>query len=145
MCDIGSYHTRLTPRAIRAHITHFFTYHTHPLCDIHYYSKFIKILCWKLPNAFYWKMWKHRTGQILHNLYVAWHCLTSETDLIAYQWNLCYAIFPIFLFLFKNWTQNFLSIRRTAFWRFIWFLDSSYTWGFWSFEIILLEAGSHYQ
>ena len=37
VCDMGSYHTRLTPRAIRAHITHFFTYHTRPSCDIHYY------------------------------------------------------------------------------------------------------------
>ena len=37
VCDMGSYHTQLTPRAIRAHITHFFTYHTHPSCDIHYY------------------------------------------------------------------------------------------------------------
>ena len=30
VCDMGSYRTRRQPSVIRAHITHFFTYHTSP-------------------------------------------------------------------------------------------------------------------
>ena len=43
--DMGSYHTRLAPRAIRAHIVHFFTYPTRPSCGIHYYYSLEHPVC----------------------------------------------------------------------------------------------------
>ena len=64
---MGSYHTRLAPRAIRAHIVHFFTYPTRPSCGIHYYL-FKQCVINVRAGNFLLETFEHRTETDLQTL-----------------------------------------------------------------------------
>ena len=91
MCDMGSYRTRRQPSVIRAHITHFFTYHTSPRVIYSLYHNncpicllFVEVLPnmsikpWKIHEIKTWKIMKYFCSvisyfpQTYHTLHTVW-------------------------------------------------------------------------